>query len=184
MAIFTPNAFGTLLTNVITAVLILLIGFVIGKIAGLLLNKLIVGLSINSHLKKKKKTHVSFAKGLSNIVSMCIYIVTVILALQRLSILNIAIKVVIGIIIVLIVGTIFFAIINFVTNAIFGLNIITSKKFEKGDIVKIKKVEGTVEKIGLVHTRLQTKAGDIFILTNRMFFRNKFSVEKQKANFN
>jgi len=181
MTAVTPNAFGTLLTNIVIAILILLIGFVFGKIVGLLLNKLISSLSINKSLKKKSKMRLSFSKGLSDSVSICIYILTVILAFKRLKILNLAAKIIILTIIILVLGAALIEIIKFITNLIFGINILSSKKFERGDLVKIKKIEGTVEKIGLSHTILKTSSGDIFVIANKIFFRNKFYVEKKKT---
>jgi small-conductance mechanosensitive channel len=180
MALFESNTLGTLLTDIVSAILILLIGFVIGKIANMLLYKLIVALSLNNRQKKTKKTNMSFARGLSNLISLCIYIITVIMAIQQLNVFNLVLKIIIILIIILILGTILFSIIDFATNIIFGINILTSKRIEKGDSLKIKKVEGIVEKVGLAHTKLKTQSGDIFIFSNRMFFRNKFSVKKQE----
>lgn len=181
MALFVPNAFGNLLTNILIAILILLLGFVAGKLIGLLLNKIIVSLSVNRNSRKNKKTRTIFSKGLSTLVSLCIYIVTVIFALKKLGILKLTFEIIAVIITILISGALFFAIMHFITNLIFGINIITSKKFQKGDTIRIKKVEGTVESVGLARTKLKTSSGDIFVFSNRMFFRNKFSVEKQKT---
>lgn len=184
MAILVPSAFGNLLTNILIAILILLLGFVAGKIIGLLLNKIIISLSVNRNTRKNKKIRTIFSKGLSTLVSLCIYIATVIFALKRLGILKLTFEIILVILTILISGAIFFAIMHFITNLIFGINIITSNKFQKGDIVKIRKVEGTVERVGLARTKLKTASGDIFVFSNRMFFRNKFSVEKQKTSQN
>jgi small-conductance mechanosensitive channel len=182
MALAIPNVFGDLLTNIITAILILLIGFVAGKVIGLLLNKLFTALSIDKKVKKKNKLYTSFAKGLSGFISLCIYIVAIVLALKQLKILNLTLKIMAIIIAILILGALIFSLINFMLNLVFGLKIMTSKKFEKGDTVKIKKIEGRVERIGLSHTRLKTSSGELFVFSNKLFFNNKISVEKNKLN--
>ena len=55
-----------------------------------------------------------------------------------------------------------------------------SKKFQTGDFIKIKKVEGTVKKITIIHTKIITKEGEVFILPNEIFFRNKLYIEKEQ----
>jgi small-conductance mechanosensitive channel len=174
MAIEAPIV-GNIFIKIITAILILLIGFVAGKLAGLLINKL---LSVNNNGKRKKATISSLAKGLSSFVSLCIYVATVIFALQKVDILRITLRVIFIILVIFVAGAAFFALFRFLTNLIFGLNIIASKKFEIGDNVKIKKIEGKIEKIGLAYTQVRTLKGDLFVFPNKMFYKNKLIIEK------
>ncbi|MFA6072740.1 MAG: mechanosensitive ion channel domain-containing protein [Candidatus Woesearchaeota archaeon] len=175
MAFATPNVFGTLLTNMIIAIIILLLGFVVGKMLGSALNKIFLTLSFGKKVKKGKNN--SFAKGFSSLISLCTYIIAVILALQQLGITLIVLKAVLAILLIFVLGATLFASIDFLMNLFFGIKILTSKKFKKGDTIKIKKIEGTIQTIKLSHTRLKTKSGDTFIIPNRLFFKRKYSKE-------
>jgi small-conductance mechanosensitive channel len=175
MALTTPVV-GNIFIKIITAILILLIGFVAGKLAGLLINKL---LSVNNSVKRKKASISSLAKGLSSFISLCIYIATVIFALSKVGILQITLRIIFIALLVFVIGAAFFALFRFMTNLIFGLNIITSKKFDVGDNIKIKKIEGKIVKIGLAYTQVRTGKGDLFVFPNKMFYRNKVIIEKQ-----
>jgi len=179
MAIVIPSVFGELLTKIITAILILLLGFVAGRLLGSIINKVMLAVFAKKGTNKRKNA--TFARNLSGIISLCIYIIAVIFAFKTLGIITVIWKSVLIIILVIIAGAALFGIIDFLLNAYFGMKIITSSKFEKGDTIKIKKVEGTVEKIGLGRTKLRTKTGDVFIISNRSFFKNKFTREKKKV---
>lgn len=180
MALATPEVFGELLTNIIAAIIILLLGFVGGKIVGSLLHKLFSKVFAGKKIKGKRKNSSSFALGISSIVSLCIYIAAIILALQRLGITTLVLKIILIIVIVIIIGSLLFLLVDFVANFYFGLNIMISKKFQTGDFIKIKKVEGTVKKITIIHTKIITKEGEVFILPNEIFFRNKLYIEKEQ----
>ncbi len=181
MALATPEVFGELLTNIIAAIIILLIGFVIGKILGSVLHKFFSTVFTGKKIKGKNKNKSSFALGLSSIISIFIYIAAVILALERLGITFFVLKIILAIISIIVLGALLFLFIDFVANFYFGVNLMLTKKIEKGDFVKIKKVEGTVNKITLIHTKIITKEGEVFIIPNEIFFRNKFSREKKDS---
>lgn len=174
MAFNMPAMFGELGTNIITAIIILLLGFVAGKIIGNILVKTFVSLNVG-----KKKKNLAFWRSLANFISICIYVISVIMALNKIGITSFVLKVVLAILVVIVLGTIAFSIFNFLMNLFFGLSIITYKKIEKGDKITIKKITGTVEKIGLSSTRIRTADNELFIIANRLFFKYKFSKEKK-----
>ncbi|MGV8162644.1 MAG: mechanosensitive ion channel domain-containing protein [Candidatus Nanoarchaeia archaeon] len=173
MAFNMPTLFGELATNIITAVIILLLGFVAGKIIGNILGKVFASLSTGT-----KKKNIAFWKSLAHFISLCIYIIAVILALNKIGITSFVLKIILAILAIIVLGSIAFALLNFLMNLFFGLRILTYNKFEKGDRITIKKITGTVERIGLSSTRIRTADNEIFILTNRLFFKYKLSKEK------
>ncbi|MGV8168609.1 MAG: mechanosensitive ion channel domain-containing protein [Candidatus Nanoarchaeia archaeon] len=174
MALAAFTSINDLALNIFIAVIILLLGFVAGKIA----RKVIIKISSSVYRGNKRKNSL-FWRRFASFISICVYILAVIFALERLGITFIVLKVLGVLVLIVLVGTLFFVLADFVLNFFYGLRLLTSDKIKKGDILKIKRIEGVVEKVGVSYTKLRTSSGDLFVFPNRYFFRNKFSRERK-----
>jgi small-conductance mechanosensitive channel len=181
MALNIPGTFDSVLTNIITAVIILLLGFVAGKIAGMILTRTLAALSVDDYFKKLKRKRVSVVRGVSSFISLCLYVIAVILVLRQLGLTSMVLRALLITLIALVLVAIVFAVIELLVNAFIRLELAGRNSIRKGDRLKSGKIEGTVERVAFSFTKLRTDEGETYVLPNRLLARKKFSVEKKQA---
>lgn len=173
---FLTNPF---VLNVVTAILILLIGFIIGKIIGKIILKVLKEIEFDKNMKKTTGYGVSYSLIVSRFVSYFIYFIAVIMALDSLGLTPFVLKAV-AIVILLIVGiSILLAIKDSIPNFIAGISVRRKKLCEVGDRIKVGNIEGKVVEVNLLDTRLKTSNKDLIVVPNSYFMKN-YVVKKNK----
>ncbi len=135
------------------AIIILLAGFIIAKIAGKIVKRILAEADINKILAKTKLTPMSDALG--GIVEYALYLATIIVVLQQFGLANITLWIIGTIAIVVIIFSLTLAIRDFIPNAIAGLFIKKRLNANLGKQVKIGMISGRLEHVGIVASTIR-----------------------------
>lgn len=162
-----PIISNDLLTNIVFALIILLIGFAVGKLIGIILFKFLSGLEFDKGLKVIYRSKLHASKTISTLVSWLIYILSVILAFISLNILGIAFLVVLYFIAILLSGTFILGTIFALPNLIQGFK--NKKKYKIGQKIEVENIKGTITKIGYINTFIKSREEKLFVVPNKKF---------------
>ncbi|MFH1396370.1 MAG: mechanosensitive ion channel domain-containing protein [archaeon] len=164
--------------KIITAIIILLVGFGIGIFAKKLLNKALKEVGLNKILLKvgvRYNTEVI----MSNIISYLIFLVTIVVALDTLGITSIVIYLLLGAVLMLLILSFLVGAKDIIPNFIAWLVLQRKGKIVIGKSIKVKEISGRVEKIGYLETEIKTEHGDVLYVPNNLFLKTKFWVKKK-----
>ena len=159
-----------MLENLGTGIIMLLLGFIAGKIVGDTLNKIFLEIELDKNLNRIKKRNTSIAKGISSLVSLTIYVVTVILFLNQIKILMLTLKIILWFIIILVLVTLFLNLTNILPNLIgkYKLN----QKIKVNQTITTKNYSGKIQRKGLLKITLITKDKEKLKIPNQTFLKN------------
>lgn len=146
--------------NIIAAIIIILLGLILGKFSSKVTQVVLTKLKINKISKLELEVFISL------VVRYVIYFGAIIIALNQLGITNIIIDGLLIIILLSIVIFIIFTLKEFIPNFIAGYLIRKKGKLKIGDKIKIKSLEGTVQRISWIETKVKTKNNDIVYVPN------------------
>ena len=169
------NAFEGIMIKIFGAVIILLIGFVFGKIIGRFVYKGLHELELNKILKKLK-INLMMEEALGNVISFVIYLVSVILALNSLGVTSIALYVVLTLIVSFVGISLMLATKDFMPGFYSGFEL-KKKGIVKGKKIKMGNIEGTVVRVGFVQTKIKTKENDDVYIPNSTLAKENISLE-------
>ncbi len=166
------------LINILSAFLILIIGLILAQILSNIIRKVIKGMEISKTLEDQLKIKFKLEKYLASIVKYILYLVTIILVLNKLGVSTRVLEIIFIIIIVAMIIFIILAFKDWLPNLISGFYIIKSQKLEKGDIIKVKGITGRVMQINLLETKIETNNNEIIFIPNHTI--TKYEVTKVK----
>ena len=168
---------GPVVNNIITAIIILLIGFIIAKLLGRLVQRVLHEAELDN-LLKKAGAKVSFEMALAHITEYFVYFITIIFALNQLGITTFVLyALAFGAVAVLIIS-VFLGMRDFIPNFMAGWYIYRKDLIKEGRNVKINGVQGKVVKLNLLDTRIKTKKGDLIYLPNSVVIKSKIVQKK------
>lgn len=170
---FLKEVFSGFLTKIIVAVIILLIGFILGRIIGKLVQKLLHEMEVDKILKKAAHIKVSIEELLSHVSAYFIYFIAIIMALKQIGLATDVLNIVSWAIMIVIIISFFLGIKDFVPNFMAGFTIHRKGFIKKGDVIKIKNMQGRVIDINLIETKIQTKNKDIIHIPNSILTKNE-----------
>lgn len=160
------------LFNIGIALIILLIGFVIGKLAGRVVTKFLHEFDLNNILKTAGIKRP--LEGLiGSLVSYLIYFAAIIMALNKLNVTSWVLYIILITVIVVIVISFLLSVKDFLPNFFAGLFIYRHGIIKEGDNIKVNETSGKVTHISMVETQLETKEGDIVFIPNSLLTKNK-----------
>ena len=159
--------------RLITAIIILLIGFVIARILSNLTKKLLQELETNRILKEQAGVKIQVEEFIASLVKYLIYFIAVIMALNQLGLTTTLLSILLIIILAILVGFIILAFKDFIPNIVAGFMIHQKEKIQPGDKIRVKDIEGEVIHVNLVETRMKTKKKDIVYIPNSMLTKNE-----------
>jgi|SRR3989344_163489 len=163
---FIKNIFSGFISHIILAVIILLSGFILGRLAGRLIKRGLHEIELDGIIRKTTSLKYSAEDILSTVIAYFIYFITVIMALNQLGVTTTILYIIAGAIIVLVVLSVFLGIKDFIPNLMAGIFIHEKRNISQGDYIKFKDIEGQVVHINLIETKIKTKKGDIIIIPN------------------
>jgi small conductance mechanosensitive channel len=161
-------------------VLILLIGLIIGKLVGTLIRRALNEVMLDKHLRSVGFKF-SLEKALGNLVSYIIYIVAVIMCLDRLGLTTAILTIIVAIILFVIAVSFLLAVKDFFPNLVAGMRIRIRKLFKEGDEIQIKEVKGRIISLGLLETRIHTSSDEEVIIPNSVFNKRQVIVKKKSV---
>jgi small-conductance mechanosensitive channel len=177
-SLFDLNA-QNIIIKLITAIIILLIGFVVARILSNLTKKILHELETNRILKEQAGVKIQIEEFSSSIVKYIIYFIAIIMALNQLGLTTTLLYILLTIILVILVGFIILAFKDFIPNIVAGFMIHQKDKIKSGDNIKVKNIEGKVVHVNLVETRIITKKKDTVYIPNSMLTKNEVVILKK-----
>ncbi|MBI5065949.1 mechanosensitive ion channel [Candidatus Woesearchaeota archaeon] len=168
---------GDYLSKIVVAVLVLLIGFMIGKFLRRVSQKFLHETDLDKTMGKLNFKG-SVEEFLSRTLEYLIYFITAIIAIDRLGLTAIILYILSGAILLFIILAFFLGIKDLFPNLIAGLVLLRKDKLKKGDKIQVGDVEGKVEGIDLVETRVRTKKGDLIYVPNSLLYKQNVVVKK------
>lgn len=158
------------ISNLAFALVIMLVGFAVGRLVGVALFKLLEGIEFNKGLKRFAITGFDVSRGIGHFVSWIIYVISVIMALISLGIFR-----------QVLLGLIYFVAFVFLGSVILGFffalpNFFASFKvkkmgLKKGDLVLVNTVRGELIHIGYFNTRIKGLKNELFMVPNKIVKR-------------
>ena len=166
-------------SNIVVAVVLLLIGIVVSRLMERLVIKVLHELELDNWLKK---AGVRFAleQTVGSIIRYFGYFLTIIVALNQIGLTSFVVNLAAGGIIVLVLVAIFLGIKDFVPNFIAGVSIYQRGFVKEGDIIRVRDIEGEVREINLLDTRIKTRTGDLLFIPNSMLTKNEMLRQNRK----
>ncbi len=138
----------------IVALVTLLIGFIIAKLAGRITRRILSEAEINRILAAEE---MKLDKAISRLVEYVIYAITLLVILQQFGLTKVVLGIIITVAVVIIGFSALLAIKDFIPNAITGLFIKGKLKKHLGKKVRIGIVSGKLVHVGIVESVIQDK---------------------------
>jgi small-conductance mechanosensitive channel len=158
------NLFSGWVARIVVGVLILLIGFILGKLVEKLSRRLLREVDLDSAATKVLHTKVSFEAVISRTLTYLIYLLSVITALNQLGITRTVLYAVSAIIAIVLLLAILLEIRDFVPNVFAG--ILGKKNFKAGDVIALGDIKGRVFKTNLTGIFIETHDSDMLYIPN------------------
>lgn len=170
------NTAKSYLYTIVVGIVILLVGFALGVLAKKLTSRLLKEISLNKIMSKVGVT-TNLEKWISLIISILIYLVTVVVFLDHLGITSIVLYIVLGAILMLVILTSLVGLKDVIPNFVGWLSIQKKGKIKDGRRINIREITGRVEKISYLETEIKTDNGDILYVPNALFLKSKFKIK-------
>jgi small conductance mechanosensitive channel len=167
-----------IILNIMYGVLIFTIGLIIGKLLGKSTTKVLNDREIIKKLEAEIKIPIDSIVG--EIVAYSIYLLGLIIALNKLGIGAAILSVISGAALLLIILLIILGIKDVVPNAMAGIIVHAKNLIQENDNVVINNIEGKVIQSSLIETKIETEKGDVVIIPNSQLLKHEIIKHKKK----
>ncbi|MBI4918932.1 mechanosensitive ion channel [archaeon] len=171
---------GAYLTTLVVTALIVLIGFIIGKLVRRLSQKFLHEADLDKFMNK-----INFKSSVEEFVSRTleyfVYFITIVIAIDKLGLTTTMLYIVSGAFLLFIMIAFFLGIKDFFPNLIAGLVLMKKEKVKKGQFIKVGSVEGKVENVDFIETKIKTKNGDLIYVPNSLLYKQDVVVKKARS---
>lgn len=165
------------LNKVVVAVMVFLIGFIIAKLLSRLVERILKEAEINRFVSSFFHG-VALDSAIARLVEYVVYIITIIITVDRLGLTSAFIyAIALGLFVVFVLSFVL-GLKDFLPNFFAGISIIRKKKFRKGQNVLVNGIDGVVDKIDLQEVIIISKSGDKIFVPNSYVLKNKLIVKK------
>jgi small-conductance mechanosensitive channel len=162
------------INRITSALVILLLGFILARIFGKIIEKVLHLLNIDKNIEKRRGLKFSFEKVISAIITYLIYVASVVWSLKVLGVPNTALYIILAVIVIIIIVFLLISFKDFLANFLGSTALKKKHKIEEGARIKMKNVEGKIVETGVFETHLKTKNGEDFFIPNALFWKEKF----------
>ena len=176
---FLASVFEPLLTTLAVAIIIILAGFVLGRIVGKLIQRVLNEIELNNIIKKAVGIKIRLEESIGLFVTYFIYFVAIVMALGHLGLQTYILHIISGAVLLLIVLSIFLGIKDFIPNVMAGLFIHRKGFLNEGDNIQYNDLKGKIIKLNLLETRIQTKGGDVIYIPNSILVKTEVKKVKK-----
>lgn len=170
---YFKNLFATLYLDVIAAIIILLVGFILAKLFGRVVQRILHEIEVDKILKTATHIEVKAESWTGTFVTYFVYFITIIMALNQLHITTTVLQMLSAAIIVIFIISIILAVKDFIPNMFAGFYIYRNKFINEGETIRVKGIEGKIIHINLVETKIETKDGDIVYIPNSVLTKTE-----------
>lgn len=167
-----------ILNKIIASAIIFFLGFMFGKVCGKLLKRFLSEIDLNDKFLNIFLNKINIEQIISKTIEYTIYIITIIITLNKIGLTNVVIKGILIFSIALILFTLILDLKELIPNIFSYIQIKREKYFKVGDKIKIHLATGVVKKISFIRTKIVTEANDELYIQNHAILEN-FSVEKK-----
>ncbi len=171
--LYIKDLFANLYLDVIAAVIILLVGFILAKLFGKVVQRVLHEIEVDKILKTATRIDVKFEGWVGTFVTYFVYFTTIIMALNQLHITTTVLQMLSAAVIIIFIISVILAIKDFVPNTFAGFYIYRNKFIEEGETIRVKGIEGKVIHINLVETKIETKDGDVVYIPNSVLTKTE-----------
>lgn len=172
------TVYSGVLVNLLLAVVILLIGFVVARMAAKITERVLGEIELNRLLKNSTRIDVSAEQFITSTVRYLIYFFVIIMALNQIGLTTTILYIISSAIILILIVSFILALRDFIPNMFAGLSIQKKGFITKGDRIHFRDVEGTIEYLNLVETRIKTDKGDIISVPNALLAKHEIVKKK------
>tara|TARA_Y100000310_G_C20582928_1_gene763902 strand:- start:238 stop:768 length:531 start_codon:yes stop_codon:yes gene_type:complete len=173
------NLYGSLLTSVVSGLLFIGFGIIIGNLVSILLKKVLDSFE-TERLLKKIGIQFPVVEALSSLTKYVIYVIGLVLGLTFLGLDEIVLLVILIIVLIILIVFIFIGIKDFIPNFFAGVRINWKKKVKKGEFIVMDSTEGRVQDVGFLETRIKMKDGEVAIIPNTLLTKQMIIKKKKK----
>ncbi|MFP4423978.1 MAG: mechanosensitive ion channel family protein [Candidatus Woesearchaeota archaeon] len=161
------------LFNLILAAIVLLVGFVIGRMAGKLVQRVLGEIELNHIFKNATGKEFSLEEFVASAVMYLIYFFVIVMALNQLGLTTTILYIISSGIILIVIVSFLLGVRDFIPNMFAGLSLQKKGFLKVGDKIRYKDIEGKIEHLNLVETRLITKDGDVISIPNSVLVKHE-----------
>jgi len=170
---FFKNQLTKVLSKFVLAAIVLLFGFIMGRLFGKLLLKILQELEINAFFRRILNIKLPLDELLSTLVAFLIYFFAIVSSLEILG-LNVYFFNILAIgIIIIILLSIFVSFWGFIPNFVAGILIHQRHIVKNGDLIETKNIKGRIVHLGLIEAKLETKEKDVIYIPNSALLKEE-----------
>jgi len=169
---FDASKLSNLTVNLIAAIVILLVGLVIGRFLGNLVKKVLHELELDKILKEKANFKIPLEQFFGSLIKYIVYFASVIFALNQIGLKTAILNIILFIILILLIGFMLLALKDFIPNLIAGLILHQKRNIKVGEKIEVNNIEGEIINFSLLETKLRCKNGDIVYFPNSVLTKN------------
>ena len=158
--------------NLVAAIVILLIGLIIGRFLSNLTRKILNELELYRILKEQARIKIPLAQLISSTVKYASYFIAVVLALGQLGLKSFVLNAVLIIILIILIIFMILSLKDFVPNLIAGLFLYQKRSINPGEIIEVNHIEGEVLSVTLFETKIKTKNHEIVYIPNSVLTKS------------
>jgi small-conductance mechanosensitive channel len=158
--------------KLIAAISIVVVGLLVGYIAGKLARRMLHELELNKVLKEQG-LKIPLEELIASFVRYIIYFIALIFALSELGLRTIVFSVILGVILVILIAFVILAFKDFIPNVTAGFFIHQQGFIRKGDRIRVRNSEGVVMHTDMTETRLKLDNGDIIYIPNSLMIKSE-----------
>lgn len=168
-----------LASNIVVAVVLLLIGVIIAKLLERVIVKILHELELDKWLRK---SGVKFAleQTIGIAIRYFIYFITIVVALNQIGWTSFVVNLIAAAVFVLVLVAILLGVKDFVPNFIAGIRIHQRGFVKQGDFIRVRDIEGEVMQVNLLDTRIKTVTGDVLFVPNSILAKHEVLRHKRK----
>lgn len=170
--------FDGIFNKLVMAVVIFLIGLIIGRLVGNFIKRILNELEINKVVKKTTAVDIHIEENAGDVLSYIIYFFAAILALESIGLAKTILNIIAGGVMLLIIIAVILGIKDYVPNFISGIIIYKNKLIKKGDYIDVADVKGEVVNVRLIETEIKNGSDSIYI-PNSTILKNRLRIKKK-----
>ena len=164
----------------IIAAVILLTGFIMGRIAFNLSKRILSEIKLDILVRSYTGIKLSMEETISNIIKYSIYFVALLFSVSQLGIENLTFNAIATGVLILIIISVILAVRDFFPNMLAGFFIRGNRDFKHGNLVRTENAMGRLVSVDLVETKIEMKSGEFIYLPNSFVLRGIVRVKRKR----
>jgi len=150
--------------KIVLAVLIFLLGFIVGKSLERLIIKLLAEIEFNLIIRRATGYRFDIAKFAARAVSLSSYFLSLVAALNQLGVVNTLLVVIQALIVALLLFIGYILLRDFIPNVFYGFMLRREGSIKQGNLISKSGVKGTIVRVTATGIHVETKKKDMLVL--------------------